>query len=43
MLVKEKVNLSNLCNFQIYEKLFKEKGSSHQKLRNCWKANKFII
>lgn len=43
MLVKEKVNLSNLCNFQIYEKLFKEKGSSHQKLRNCWGAIKFII
>lgn len=43
MLVKENVNLSNLCNFQIYEKLFKEKGSSHQKLRSCWGANKFII
>lgn len=43
MLVKEKVNLSNLCNFQIYEKLFKEKGSGHQKLRTCWRANKFII
>ena len=43
MLVKEQNNLSNLCNFQIHEKLFKEKGSSHQKLRNCWEANKFII
>ena len=43
MLVKEQNNLSNLCNFQILEKLFKEKGSSHQKLRNCWEANKFII
>ena len=43
MLVKEQNNLSNLCNFQIHEKLFKEKGSRHQKLRNCWAANKFII
>lgn len=43
MLVKEQNNLSNLCNFQIHEKLFMEKGSSHQKLRNCWEANKFII
>ena len=43
ILVKEQNNLSNLCNFQIHEKLFKEKGSSHQKLRNCWEANKFII
>lgn len=31
MLVKEQNNLSNLCNFQIHEKLFKEKRQQPSK------------
>ena len=33
--LKELVNLSNLCNFQLFASNNSEK-SSHRKLRSCW-------
>ena len=40
-LLKELINLSNLCKFQLFASNI-EGNISHQKLRNCWVAKKLM-
>ena len=39
--LKELINFSNLCNFQLFAIII-ERNISHRKVRNCWVARKLM-